>query len=78
MSLASDFASSVHNFQLVGNLVCLCILPMAEMLKEKVEEFFGCEYELCIEFTGLIRFSLCYLCNLLRYYVSTVSVLCTK
>jgi hypothetical protein len=28
---------------------------MTERLKEKVEEFFGCEYELCIEFTGLIR-----------------------
>ncbi|KAJ9563687.1 hypothetical protein OSB04_008847 [Centaurea solstitialis] len=29
---------------------------MAEKLEEKVEEFFGCEYELFIEFTGLIRF----------------------
>ena len=29
---------------------------MTEKLKEKVEEFFGCEYELFIEFTGLIRF----------------------
>jgi hypothetical protein len=28
---------------------------MTERLKEKVEEFFGCEYELCVEFTGLIR-----------------------
>lgn len=28
---------------------------MAERLKEKVEEFFGCEYELVVEFTGLIR-----------------------
>lgn len=31
-------------------------LSMAERLKEKVEEFFGCEFELVIEFTGLIRF----------------------
>lgn len=30
-------------------------LEMTERLKEKLEEFFGCEYELCIEFTGLIR-----------------------
>lgn len=26
-----------------------------ERLKEKLEECFGCEYELFIEFTGLIR-----------------------
>lgn len=31
------------------------LVPIREKLKEKVEEFFGCEYELCIEFTGLIR-----------------------
>ncbi|KAJ9563649.1 hypothetical protein OSB04_008809 [Centaurea solstitialis] len=30
--------------------------PATEKLKEKVEEFFGCEYELFIEFTSLIRF----------------------
>lgn len=30
-------------------------VPIRERLKEKVEHFFGCEYELCIEFTGLIR-----------------------
>ncbi|KAG9457317.1 hypothetical protein H6P81_001825 [Aristolochia fimbriata] len=29
-------------------------VPIRERLKEKVEEFFGCEYELFIEFTGLI------------------------
>lgn len=29
-------------------------VPIRERLKEKVEEFFGCEYELCVEFTGLI------------------------
>jgi len=29
---------------------------MTEKLKEKVEEYFGCEFELFIEFTGLIRF----------------------
>ncbi|KAG5240558.1 Oxidoreductase [Salix suchowensis] len=29
-------------------------VPIREKLKEKVENFFGCEYELCIEFTGLI------------------------
>ncbi|CAH1416749.1 unnamed protein product [Lactuca virosa] len=32
----------------------LPFLPIREKLKEKVEEFFGCEYELFIEFTGLI------------------------
>ncbi|KAF3432058.1 hypothetical protein FNV43_RR26797 [Rhamnella rubrinervis] len=29
-------------------------VPIREGLKEKVEEFFGCEYELFVEFTGLI------------------------
>ncbi|XP_075483363.1 uncharacterized protein LOC142523441 isoform X2 [Primulina tabacum] len=29
-------------------------VPIRENLKEKVEEFFGCEYELFVEFTGLI------------------------
>ncbi|KAL3830702.1 hypothetical protein ACJIZ3_019504 [Penstemon smallii] len=29
-------------------------IPIREMLKEKVEEHFGCEYELFVEFTGLI------------------------
>ncbi|XP_073279902.1 uncharacterized protein [Primulina huaijiensis] len=29
-------------------------VPIREKLKEKVEEFFGCEYELFVEFTGLI------------------------
>ncbi|KAG6766004.1 hypothetical protein POTOM_030068 [Populus tomentosa] len=29
-------------------------VPIRERLKEKVEHFFGCEYELCVEFTGLI------------------------
>ncbi|GLT73858.1 hypothetical protein SLA2020_456890 [Shorea laevis] len=36
------------------------ILPFVsirERLKEKIEEFFGCEYELVIEFTGLISWS---------------------
>ncbi|XXG40857.1 hypothetical protein AAC387_Pa01g1469 [Persea americana] len=32
----------------------LPFIPIRERLKEKVEEFFGCEYELFIEFTGLI------------------------
>ncbi|KAI3497972.1 hypothetical protein L1887_33635 [Cichorium endivia] len=32
----------------------LPFIPIREKLKEKVEEFFDCEYELCIEFTGLI------------------------
>ncbi|CAK9176620.1 unnamed protein product [Ilex paraguariensis] len=31
------------------------IVPIRERIKEKVEEFFGCEYELVVEFTGLIR-----------------------
>ncbi|XP_019163699.1 PREDICTED: uncharacterized protein LOC109160047 [Ipomoea nil] len=30
------------------------IIPIRERLKEKVEEYFGCEYELFVEFTGLI------------------------
>ncbi|GAV59388.1 2OG-FeII_Oxy_4 domain-containing protein [Cephalotus follicularis] len=32
-------------------------LPIRERLKEKVEEFFGCEYELFIEFTALISWT---------------------
>ncbi|KVH97464.1 prolyl 3-hydroxylase 1 isoform X1 [Cynara cardunculus var. scolymus] len=35
----------------------LPFIPIREKLKEKVEEFFGCEYELFIEFTGLISWS---------------------
>ncbi|KAI3467956.1 hypothetical protein Pfo_024619 [Paulownia fortunei] len=30
------------------------LVPIRERLKEKVEEHFGCEYELFVEFTGLI------------------------
>ncbi|XP_051116442.1 uncharacterized protein LOC127241433 isoform X3 [Andrographis paniculata] len=30
------------------------LVPIRERLKEKVEEYFGCEYELFVEFTGLI------------------------
>jgi len=33
----------------------LCCVELTERLKEKIEETFGCEYELFIEFTGLIR-----------------------
>ncbi|KAH9745984.1 procollagen-proline 3-dioxygenase [Citrus sinensis] len=32
-------------------------VPIRERLKEKVEEFFGCEFELVIEFTGLISWA---------------------
>ncbi|KAJ4710153.1 2-oxoglutarate (2OG) and Fe(II)-dependent oxygenase superfamily protein [Melia azedarach] len=32
-------------------------VPIRERLKEKVEEFFGCEYELVVEFTGLISWT---------------------
>ncbi|PON56408.1 Prolyl 4-hydroxylase, alpha subunit [Trema orientale] len=32
-------------------------IPIRERLKEKVEEFFGCQYELFVEFTGLISWS---------------------
>ncbi|XP_017971637.1 PREDICTED: uncharacterized protein LOC18610000 [Theobroma cacao] len=32
-------------------------LPIRDRLKEKVEEIFGCEYELVTEFTGLISWS---------------------
>ncbi|KAL7181070.1 hypothetical protein ACSBR1_040018 [Camellia fascicularis] len=32
-------------------------VPIRERLKEKVEEFFGCEFELFVEFTGLISWS---------------------
>ncbi|KAL5721816.1 procollagen-proline 3-dioxygenase [Ranunculus cassubicifolius] len=35
----------------------LPFVPIRERLKEKVEEFFGCEYELFIEFTGLISWT---------------------
>ncbi|CAN6465683.1 unnamed protein product [Victoria cruziana] len=36
-----------------GHLI-MPFVAIRERLKEKVEEFFGCEYELFIEFTGLI------------------------
>ncbi|CAN6549710.1 unnamed protein product [Malus baccata var. baccata] len=32
-------------------------VPVRERLKEKVEEFFGCQFELFVEFTGLISWS---------------------
>ncbi|KAL5553328.1 hypothetical protein UlMin_040729 [Ulmus minor] len=32
-------------------------VPIRERLREKVEEFFGCEYQLFVEFTGLISWS---------------------
>ncbi|KAI7727128.1 hypothetical protein M8C21_008080 [Ambrosia artemisiifolia] len=32
----------------------LPFIPLRDKIKEKVEDFFGCEYELFIEFTGLI------------------------
>ncbi|CAN1152077.1 Prolyl 3-hydroxylase 1, partial [Linum perenne] len=32
-------------------------LSIRERLKDKVEEFFHCEYELCVEFTGLISWT---------------------
>ncbi|XP_022724939.1 uncharacterized protein LOC111281460 isoform X1 [Durio zibethinus] len=35
----------------------LPFLPLRDRLKEKVEEIFGCEYELVTEFTGLISWS---------------------
>ncbi|XVE74565.1 hypothetical protein DITRI_Ditri12bG0027300 [Diplodiscus trichospermus] len=35
----------------------LPFLPVRDRLKEKVEEVFGCEYELVTEFTGLISWS---------------------
>ncbi|XP_071735743.1 uncharacterized protein [Rutidosis leptorrhynchoides] len=35
----------------------LPFIPIREKLKEKVEEFFGCEFELVIEFTGLISWT---------------------
>ncbi|KAK6160339.1 hypothetical protein DH2020_003720 [Rehmannia glutinosa] len=33
------------------------LVPIRERLKEKVEEHFGCEYELFVEFTGLVSWS---------------------
>lgn len=30
------------------------IIPIREKLREKAEEYFGCQYELFVEFTGLI------------------------
>lgn len=32
-------------------------VPIRERLKEKAEEFFGCDYELFVEFTGLISWT---------------------
>lgn len=46
---------------------------MTERLKEKAEEFFGCEYELFVEFTGLIRFSSFLLCVNQAIYEITAS-----
>ncbi|XP_058182759.1 uncharacterized protein LOC131300789 isoform X7 [Rhododendron vialii] len=37
-----------------GHLI-MPFVPIRERLKEKAEEFFGCEFELFVEFTGLIR-----------------------
>lgn len=45
---------------------CLLHFFMSEKLKEKVEEFFACEYELCIEFTGLVRSPLI-ICSLIYF-----------
>ncbi|CAN6465685.1 unnamed protein product [Victoria cruziana] len=39
-----------------GHLI-MPFVAIRERLKEKVEEFFGCEYELFIEFTGLISWT---------------------
>ncbi|XP_057963052.1 uncharacterized protein LOC131154356 isoform X1 [Malania oleifera] len=33
------------------------LVPIREILKEKVEEYFGCDYELSVEFTGLISWT---------------------
>ena len=33
----------------------LPFVPIRETLKDKVEDFFGCQFDLFIEFTGLIR-----------------------
>ncbi|KAK9742261.1 hypothetical protein RND81_03G159700 [Saponaria officinalis] len=37
-----------------ANLI-MPFIPIREMVKEKVEAFFGCEFELFVEFTGLFR-----------------------
>ncbi|KAJ4825225.1 hypothetical protein Tsubulata_022366 [Turnera subulata] len=34
----------------------LPFVPIRERLKDKVEELFGCQFQLCIEFTGLISY----------------------
>ncbi|XP_058182757.1 uncharacterized protein LOC131300789 isoform X5 [Rhododendron vialii] len=39
-----------------GHLI-MPFVPIRERLKEKAEEFFGCEFELFVEFTGLISWS---------------------
>lgn len=33
------------------------LVPIRERLREKVEEYFGCDFELVIEFTGLISWT---------------------
>lgn len=57
--IRGSFTSKLH-FQLppqFNNLFQVYLFSnlVAERLKDKLEEFFKCEYELFIEFTGLIR-----------------------
>lgn len=47
--ISFSLVMSMCSFYLTSSFV-------TERLKEKAEEFFGCDYELFVEFTGLIRF----------------------
>lgn len=43
-----------HLFATNSSHLIMPFIPIRDTLKEKVEEHFGCEYELFVEFTGLI------------------------
>lgn len=54
----------ILSFSLVISMFNFDLTPIfaTEKLKEKAEEFFGCHYELFVEFTGLIRFFFFLMC----------------
>lgn len=54
--------------------MCILWVGVVERLKEKVEEYFGCEYELFVEFTGLIRLVLLLYCKIfIKFSLSVFS-----
>lgn len=67
--IRDELFPSLSCLALIG-LVFLCWLPISERVKEAVEEFFGCEFELFVEFTGLIRSVLSTICKFWHLFVS--------